>query len=60
MLILTVKDLRIIDCEHDAAKRNESYRKEQEETHVGLPIYQSIKINIQKWQMVPELMQRMV
>ena len=44
----TLNYLRIIDCEHDAVNRNESYRKPSkwhEEVYEGLPIYQSIDIN---------------
>ena len=43
----TVNYLRVIECTHDAAKYNEELqdrpRKQQEETHVGLPIHQLTK-----------------
>ena len=41
---------RIIDCEYETANGNESYKnktpKWQDEAYKGLPIYQSIKINL--------------
>ena len=48
MLMPTVNYLRVIDCEPDAANRNESYRKDHKngkEAYESLPIYQSIKKN---------------
>ena len=43
MLMSTVNYLRVIDCEYDAAKRNESYKKDHngKEAYESLPIYQS-------------------
>ena len=50
MLMTTVNYLRVIDCEHDAANRNERYRKNHQnrkEAYEGLPIYQSSEMNFE-------------
>ena len=45
----TVNYLRVIDCTHDAVTMKEELQdkppKQQEETYVGLPIRQLIKLN---------------
>ena len=54
-----VNYLRVVDCKHDAANWNESYRishRNKDEAYEGLPIYQSIKINLQIWQIALALM----
>ena len=56
----TVNYFRVIDCEHNAANRKKTYKKDHQNVkrkiYKGLLIYESIKVNLQRWQIALPLM----